>query len=838
MKLRTLVLAAALLWVMVSFRENASAYSTPLSWAEMEMLDITFKSGTNKLAIAPISGPALLGTNTTTSATDKWSNGLPSASGLARFDPTTPWAVLNGTAFSRRFGWNDAIYDWNNTPPTTSILITIRAFYGPGAKLWIESSNKSTGLNTYLAVGYHGVNADDTLIVDLLNPTGNPYSGIFGTAGSSTTWQWDGMMDHNVYAVPFSYLNAPHQLFSADYRIYVGDSSGNELLVDKNGNPVASAGTTTTWQWQGPAFVFTSQTGVPISTLVESDVFTLTGVAAGPQTIAITGGEYAISTDSGATWGAWTNAAGTIALNDKVKLRQPSGSGPGVTTTAILAISAVPGPGTFKVTTVDPDAVPEPFSFPPLTGVDPATIHESNAVTVTGVNTSAPITISSGGSYAISTDNGATWSAWTASAGTVSLHNQVKVRNTSSASPNTAVVTTLTIGSVTGNFSITTNAYTAPPTWMPMTMLNISLTNGKLAIVELANMTPFNTTPPTYPVLSTVAPDRTFDPTKPWAVLNGAAYSRRLGWNPAAGFNATAVQSAFGANAGIWIERISASPGLETFQAVGKYGVNANGATTVEPAANGYIPIFGAAGSSTKWKWDYLMDHNANAVPAAYITEANQHFSATYRIYVGDSATGADLAPDAAYTTTWGWTGPATVPGNIPDAFSFTSRTGVAVNTVIESNSITVSGLAVPALITITGGEYSVSSDGGATWSAYSTTTPAIIANSYQIKIRLTSASAQGVTTTATLTIGGVAGTFSVNSKFSGDVNSDNTVNVFDALLVLQYAVNLYQPPNDSVFRAAADVAPLESGKPKGDGAVNVFDALAILRHAVGLDVW
>jgi YVTN family beta-propeller protein len=71
-----------------------------------------------------------------------------------------------------------------------------------------------------------------------------------------------------------------------------------------------------------------------------------------------------------------------------------------------------------------------------------------------------------------------------------------------------------------------------------------------------------------------------------------------------------------------------------------------------------------------------------------------------------------------------------------------------------------------------------------------------------------------------------------------GDVNNDSIVNVFDALLVLRYAVGLDHPAEEATFRSAADVAPLEAGKPKGDSQVNVFDALAILRHAVGLDPW
>jgi hypothetical protein len=71
-----------------------------------------------------------------------------------------------------------------------------------------------------------------------------------------------------------------------------------------------------------------------------------------------------------------------------------------------------------------------------------------------------------------------------------------------------------------------------------------------------------------------------------------------------------------------------------------------------------------------------------------------------------------------------------------------------------------------------------------------------------------------------------------------GDVNSDGVVNVFDALLTLQYSVGLYKPTDEPTFKTIADVAPLDAGKPKGNGTVDVFDALAILRHSVGLDPW
>lgn len=74
-----------------------------------------------------------------------------------------------------------------------------------------------------------------------------------------------------------------------------------------------------------------------------------------------------------------------------------------------------------------------------------------------------------------------------------------------------------------------------------------------------------------------------------------------------------------------------------------------------------------------------------------------------------------------------------------------------------------------------------------------------------------------------------------------GDVNNDGMVNVYDALLTLQYAVGLIEhtPENNTWYLLSADVAPLDAGgKPKGDGVVNIFDALAILRHVAEIDTW
>jgi hypothetical protein len=204
-------------------------YSNPPVWMPMTMLNVSFDTATLRLAVVD-------------QATKMGAGVYPilTLAPMGTFDPAQPWGVLNGTEYSRRLGWDDVN---KNMTDGTAILDKIHTTYGAGANLWIESIAQDPALRCYLAIGRYGVNADNTMTVD---PTINAYSGIFGTGGSSTKWKWDGRMDHNTYAVSLADIAAPLQLFSATYKVYVGDAAGNEIL-----NPdLSSASTIETWTWQ------------------------------------------------------------------------------------------------------------------------------------------------------------------------------------------------------------------------------------------------------------------------------------------------------------------------------------------------------------------------------------------------------------------------------------------------------------------------------------------------------------------------------------------------------------------------------------------------------------
>lgn len=75
-----------------------------------------------------------------------------------------------------------------------------------------------------------------------------------------------------------------------------------------------------------------------------------------------------------------------------------------------------------------------------------------------------------------------------------------------------------------------------------------------------------------------------------------------------------------------------------------------------------------------------------------------------------------------------------------------------------------------------------------------------------------------------------------------GDINNDGKVDVADALLALQYALNLipHNTTNDAVYLVTADVAPVNMVimKPSGDGKIDIMDALVILQRSVNLLSW
>lgn len=109
--------------------------------------------------------------------------------------------------------------------------------------------------------------------------------------------------------------------------------------------------------------------------------------------------------------------------------------------------------------------------------------------------------------------------------------------------------------------------------------------------------------------------------------------------------------------------------------------------------------------------------------------------------------------------------------GAAPDPFTFTAQTGVGLSTVATSNAITVTGSTSSPTISISGGSYAI--NGGAYTSASGT-----VSNGNTVTVRQTSSASYGTLTAATLTIGGVVGTFNVTTLPSVTLSSNSVVSL------------------------------------------------------------
>ena len=98
-------------------------------------------------------------------------------------------------------------------------------------------------------------------------------------------------------------------------------------------------------------------------------------------------------------------------------------------------------------------------------------------------------------------------------------------------------------------------------------------------------------------------------------------------------------------------------------------------------------------------------------------------------------------------------------PDTTPNAFSFIDQTGVARNSTIESNPITVSGINAPASISISSnGEFSIN---GGTYTNITGT----VTNGDNLTVRQTSSPNFSETISSTLTIGGISDSFDVTTE-------------------------------------------------------------------------
>ena len=430
------------------------------------------------------------------------------------------------------------------------------------------------------------------------------------------------------------------------------------------------------------------------------------------------------------------------------------------------------------------DGMPGMINFISQTGMPLNTFIVSNPITIDFITGTSTIGITNG-EYSISTDSGANWSDYSSTTpATVNLNNLVKVRQTSSPSNSVTTTATLTIGGVAADFNVTTAASGDPNatglvSWWEAEGNAYDSVSGNHGTVQ--GTTTYSSGP--------VGQAFSFDATDAYASVPA---------NSQWAFGTSDFAVAFWAYSSTNDDHRPLinnrkTPASDSMWAIEVYPV----ANRVE-FHSGLTIFLEATNLLTSSSWNHIVVTRNGSTLSMYINGVlsgsvsnSSDFSEINDLQIGrDIMSGADLGGKnflgridelEIFNRALSALEISKLAGTYPDTFSFTTQTGMPLSTSITSNPITVTGISSPAPISITNGEYSISTDGGGTWSAYSSTIPATVGVNDQVKVRQTSSPSNSTLTTATLTIGGVSGAFDVTTAASGDPNASGLVSWWKA---------------------------------------------------------
>lgn len=192
-------------------------------------------------------------------------------------------------------------------------------------------------------------------------------------------------------------------------------------------------------------FSFTNIQNAPVNTEQLSNIITVNGIT-DPIGISITNGSYRIN------GGSWVTTSGTVVNGDTVQLRlnAPANAGQNASTTVTIGSKSA----SWTVDTTAPDITPNPFNFTPdVWGSALNAYVNSNTITVSGINTGSPISLTSGSAYSQYRINGG---SWTSANGTVFNGDTVQVRIQGASTYETTRSVVVNIGGVTDGWNVTT----------------------------------------------------------------------------------------------------------------------------------------------------------------------------------------------------------------------------------------------------------------------------------------------------------------------------------------------------------------------------------------------
>ena len=395
------------------------------------------------------------------------------------------------------------------------------------------------------------------------------------------------------------------------------------------------------------------------------------------------------------------------------------------------------------------DTTPAAFTITPQTNVALGAQSTSAPITVTGINSPAPISVAgAGGTYSINSGT------FTSAAGTVTNGQTVTVRHNASATNSTTTTTNLTIGGVSAPFITITaapvgaDATPAAFVFAPQTGAGVSTARTSLpaTITGIDTAVPIIVTNGSYSINDGVFTSNA------GVVSSGQTVTIR---HNAASANSTITTTTV--NIGgveVPFTSITAAPtGADTtpntVAFTAQTGVALGAVTTSAPITIAGIdnpaPVTITGGNYSINGGTYTS--NAGLVSNGQTITVRHNAAATNNAVTTTTLNVGGVAIPFTSTTLNGAT------DTTPTAFTFTPATNVALGAATTSGTITVAGINAPAPISVTGGSYSIA--GGPF-----VTTAGTVTNGQTVAVRHNASAINNTVTTTTLNIGGVTAPF------------------------------------------------------------------------------
>ena len=511
------------------------------------------------------------------------------------------------------------------------------------------------------------------------------------------------------------------------------------------------------------AFSFAEITDAPVATSIESESVIISGINI-PVDVSIVGGEYSIND------GAFTSEPTTLENGDALKLRLVSADSMGTTLQASVTVGQ--SQASFSVTTVAADSEPDAFELVDQLSAPLDSEILSNTITISGINVSLDVSIV-GGEYSINAG------AFTTEASSVVDGDTIQVRLNSAATEATTTIATLTVGSITEDFSVQTEGIIGPDAFSFDPIIDAAtssfVTSNEVTISGLSGVSPITITNGEYSI------DGGSFTSAEGSIDNGQTLQLRVfttGFSETS--EATVTVNDITTSFTVTTEAEDATPAPFSFTNISDADPSttytSNAITVAEINSSVAISISGGAYSINGGPFESISSSVTTGDSVVVQVESSSEFSteATATLTIGG------VTADFSVTTT--------AIDITPSSFELNTITNAELETEYTSTAITVSDVNASTAVSIEGGEFSV--NGGAFTSADS-----LVELNDEVVVRLLSSAEFDTTVNATLTIGGVSATFSVTTMpidaTPNSISFDNLVDVIPGTLATSNVVTV-----------------------------------------------